>query len=99
MKTTGKVVTFLALAGIAVGTIMFMKKEDSKPAEDGFVGRSSIVIGNGHMTPEVLLALGRLGDVHHVHHNRQLADEVGLIHEAAHPGTTALGGASVHIGE
>ena len=34
MKTTGKVVTFLALAGIAVGTIMFMKKEDSKPAED-----------------------------------------------------------------
>ena len=62
MKTTGKVVTFLALAGIAVGTILFMKKEDSKPAEDGFVGRSSIVIENGHMTPEALLAFGRLSD-------------------------------------
>lgn len=62
MKTTGKVVTFLALAGIAVGTIMFMRKEDSKPAEDGFVGRSSIVIENGHMTPEALLAFGRLSD-------------------------------------
>ena len=62
MKTTGKIVTFCALAGIAAGTILFMKKESDNTQADGFIGRSGIVIENGHMTPEALLAFGRLSD-------------------------------------
>ena len=62
MKTTGKIVTFCALAGIAVGTILFMKKDNDKTNDDGFIGRSEIVIEDGKMTPEVLLAFGRLSD-------------------------------------
>lgn len=40
MKTTGKIVTFCALAGIAVGTILFMKRENDTTMDDGFIGRS-----------------------------------------------------------
>ena len=62
MKTTGKIVTFCALAGIAVGTILFMKRENDTTMDDGFIGRSEIVIEDGKMTPEALLAFGRLSD-------------------------------------
>ena len=36
-------------------------QNEMKPKE-GYIGPSNIEITDGHMTPEVLLALGRLGD-------------------------------------
>ena len=37
-------------------------KKSQKTQEEGFIGKSEIVVENGHMTPEVLLAFGRLSD-------------------------------------
>ena len=60
--------TYKTLAGIAVlaiaafATITIMKNSSENPHEDGFIGRSGITVENGHMTPEVLLAFGRLSD-------------------------------------
>jgi len=62
MKTTGKIVSFAALAAIAIGILMFMKKEKIELSSDGYIGRSGIVIKDGKMGPEALLAFGRMSD-------------------------------------
>ena len=62
MKTTMKVSYALLLVAIAIGIIAFMKKEDTSFNKEGHIGRSEISIADGKMTPEVLLALGRLSD-------------------------------------
>ena len=62
MKTSGKVVSFAALAVIAIGILMFMKKEKVEFSSEGYIGRSEIVIEDGKMGPEALLALGRMSD-------------------------------------
>ena len=62
MKTSGKVVSFAALAVIAIGILMFMKKEKVEFSSEGYIGRSEIVIEDGKMSPEALLALGRMSD-------------------------------------
>ena len=62
MKTTGKIISFAALAAIAIGILMFMKKEKIELSSDGYIGRSGIVIEDGKMGPEALLAFGRLSD-------------------------------------
>jgi dipeptidyl aminopeptidase/acylaminoacyl peptidase len=61
MKTFRTIISILLLAALAVGVITLMKKSH-KTQEEGFVGTSEIVVENGHMTPEVLLAFGRLSD-------------------------------------
>jgi len=62
MKTTGKVVSFTALAAIAIGLFIFMKKDRQEISSEGFIGRSTIAIEVGKMGPEALLAFGRVSD-------------------------------------
>ena len=61
MKTFRTIASILLLAALATGVITLMKKSQTTQ-EEGFFGKSDIVVENGHMTPEVLLALGRLSD-------------------------------------
>ena len=62
MKTYRTFAGIAALAIAAFATITIMKNSSETPQEDGFIGRSDIKVENGHMTPEVLLAFGRLSD-------------------------------------
>ena len=62
MKTSGKIVSFAALAVIAIGILMFMKKEKIELSSDGYIGRSEIAVEDGKMSPEALLAFGRMSD-------------------------------------
>ena len=62
MKTYKTLAGIGALAIAAFATITIMKNSSANPQEDGFIGRSEITVENGHMTPEVLLAFGRLSD-------------------------------------
>ena len=62
MKTTGKIASFAALAAVAIGLFMFMKKEKIELSSEGYIGRSEIVIEDGKMSPEALLAFGRMSD-------------------------------------
>ena len=66
MKSIRVILTVLILAALAAGILIFMKKVDTeqKPVIDseGFIGKSEIVIKDGHMTPEALLAFGRISD-------------------------------------
>ena len=61
MKTFRTIISILLLTALADGVITLMKKSH-KTQEEGFVGKSEIIVENGHMTPEVLLAFGRLSD-------------------------------------
>ena len=62
MKIIRTLARFLVLAGIAVGIVMIMGKNRNSFTGEGYIGESDIVIENGQMTPEALLALGRLSD-------------------------------------
>ena len=62
MKLIRTLARFLVLAGIAVGIVMIMGKNKNSFTSEGYIGQSDIVIENGHMTPEALLAFGRLSD-------------------------------------
>ena len=62
MKLIRTLARLLVLTGIAVGIIMIMGKNKNTITSEGYIGQSDIVIKDGHMTPEALLALGRLSD-------------------------------------
>ena len=62
MKLIRTLARLLVLTGIAVGIIMIMGKNKNTFTSEGYIGQSDIVIEDGHMTPEALLALGRLSD-------------------------------------
>ena len=62
MKTSGKIVSFAALAVIATGILIFMKNGKNDLSSEGYIGRSTITVEDGKMSPEVLLAFGRLSD-------------------------------------
>ena len=62
MKTTGKIVSFTALAAIVIGLFIFMKQERHEISSEGYIGRSTITVEDGKMGPEALLALGRMSD-------------------------------------
>ena len=62
MNSTIKVSYSLLVMAIAIGVIAFMKKEDKTFIKEGHIARNEISITDGKMTPEVLLALGRLSD-------------------------------------
>ena len=62
MKTSGRIASFCILAALAIGIIIFMKKGEDTINSEGYIGRSDISITDGHMTPEALLAFGRLSD-------------------------------------
>ena len=57
-----KVLGFAALAAVAIGLFMFMKGEKQEISSEGYIGRSDIAIAEGKMTPEALLAFGRMSD-------------------------------------
>ena len=59
---TGKVLKFAALAAIAIGVFWFMKKERHEISSEGYIGKSDIAVADGKMSPEALLALGRMSD-------------------------------------
>ena len=50
------------LAVIAFSPVIFMKKSKTEISEEGYIGKSEIVIKDGKMTPEALLAFGRMSD-------------------------------------
>ena len=66
MKSVRIILCLSIMLAVAAGILIFMNtvKIDSEKAAEGsaFIGRSEIVVKDGHMTPEVLLALGRLSD-------------------------------------
>ena len=62
MKSISILAKFAVLAAIAAGIIVMMKKEKNELPAEGYIGRSEIVIEDGKMTPEALLAFGRLSD-------------------------------------
>ena len=66
MKSIRVILSILMLAALSAGILIFMKQvePEKKPILDseGFIGKSEITITDGIMTPEVLLALGRLSD-------------------------------------
>ena len=62
MKTSGKIVSFAALALISIGILIFMKNGKNDLSSEGYVGKSTITVDDGKMSPEVLLAFGRLSD-------------------------------------
>ena len=62
MKTTGKIVSIAALAAIVIGLFIFMKQDKIEISSEGYIGRSEIAIEDGKMSPEALLAFGRMSD-------------------------------------
>ena len=63
MNRTIKIFVRLAiLIGVAAGIITMMKTEKKEIPTEGYIGRSEITVENGHMSPEALLAFGRLSD-------------------------------------
>ena len=62
MKNFKTVTGIAALVVLAVATISLMKKSSASQQQEGFISKSEIVVTDGHMTPEVLLAFGRLSD-------------------------------------
>lgn len=62
MKNTKRTASILVLAAIAIGIVLFMKNGNETLSSEGYIGRSEIVIEDGKMGPEALLAMGRLSD-------------------------------------
>ena len=62
MKNMKITVSLLMLAAIAIGILLFMKNGNETLSSEGYIGRSEIVIEDGKMGPEALLAFGRLSD-------------------------------------
>ena len=50
------------LVAITFGMTFTMKAQTKGFPTEGYIGRSEITVENGHMSPEVLLAFGRLSD-------------------------------------
>ncbi len=59
---TRTIKTAIALASLAALALTSCKMTETGINEEGYIGRSEIVIENGQMTPEALLAFGRLSD-------------------------------------
>ena len=66
MKSLRIILSLLIMAALAAGILIFMKNKTTENgpvlSSEGFIGKSEIVITDGHMTPEALLAFGRLSD-------------------------------------
>ena len=63
MKKNVKLICgFAVLIGIAAGTLVTMARLNNDLSSEGYIGRSTITVEDGKMSPEVLLAFGRLSD-------------------------------------
>ncbi len=61
-KNVKRICGFAFLIGVAAGILLIMTREKNGLSEEGYIGRSSLTIEDGKMSPEVLLAFGRLSD-------------------------------------
>ena len=62
MKSLRNTAALILLAALSAGIIIYMKKGNETLSSEGYIGKSCITIEDGRMTPEALLALGRLSD-------------------------------------
>ena len=62
MKSLRNTAALILLAALSAGVIIYMKKGNETLNSEGYIGKSCITIEDGRMTPEALLALGRLSD-------------------------------------
>ena len=62
MKLLRNTAAIIVLAALSAGIVIFMKKGNETLSSEGYIGKSCISIEDGRMTPEALLALGRLSD-------------------------------------
>ena len=62
MKSLRNTAALILLAALSAGVIIYMKKGNETLSSEGYIGKSCITIEDGRMTPEALLALGRLSD-------------------------------------
>ena len=62
MKLLRNTAAIIVLAALSAGIVIFMKKGNETLSSEGYIGKSFINIEDGRMTPEALLALGRLSD-------------------------------------
>ena len=62
IKTISRIASLLMLAAIAIGVLLFMKDGKMTFDNEGYIGKSDIEIIDGKMTPEALLAFGRMSD-------------------------------------
>ena len=62
MKKSAKFVSLLALAAVTISIFTLMKDSRNGISSEGYIGKSDITITDGVMTPEALLAFGRLSD-------------------------------------
>ena len=62
MKLLRNTAAIIVLAALSAGIVIFMKKGNETLSSEGYIGKSCINIEDGRMTPEALLALGRLSD-------------------------------------
>ncbi len=61
-KNIKRICGFAFLIGIAAGILIVMTREKNEMSDEGYIGRSSIIVEDGRMSPEVLLAFGRMSD-------------------------------------
>ena len=54
MKIANRIAGFLLIAGTIAGISTYMKMNDKKSAEDGYIGRHEVVVKDGKLTPEIL---------------------------------------------
>ena len=50
------------LIGAIAAMVYFMNRHDEKTDEEGYIGKETLHLSDGKMTPEALLALGRISD-------------------------------------
>ena len=69
MKYLRPVLSILTMAALSAGILIYMENASTNQQQantgidnEGFIGKSEITVEDGHMTPETLLALGRLSD-------------------------------------
>ena len=62
MKKSAKFVSLLVLAAVTISIFTLMKDSRNGISSEGYIGKSDITITDGVMTPEALLAFGRLSD-------------------------------------
>ncbi len=60
--TPARIFIMAAMLGAPAAIALIMTRSSNKFDKEGYIGKSSIAIEDGKMTPEVLLAFGRLSD-------------------------------------
>ena len=65
--TPARIFIMAAMLGAAAAIAFIMTRSSNKFDKKGYIGKSGITIEDGKMTPEVLLAFGRLSEIGRAH--------------------------------